>query len=636
MPPAAQNATDVLGLDEADADDVSLLGGKGASLVRMRSLGLPVPPGLVITTPVCGEYLSTGHLPEPVWDAVIEQLGRIEGELGRRLGDAERPLLLSVRSGAPVSMPGMMDTILDIGICDATLPAIAASAGAAFAWETYSRLVRMFGTTVADVPGPAFEVARLEAHADDTQSVAQAYLAAFRTHTGREFPSRPVDQLKEAVEAVFRSWRSPRAERYRTYAGISAELGTAVVIQAMVFGNLDDRSGTGVAFTRDPATGAPGLYGDFLLKAQGEDVVAGEVDPSDLDTFRRQVPAAYDGLLAAVPVLERAYSDMCDIEFTVEQGRFWLLQARRGQRTAHAAVRIALDLVDENLVDLDEAVRRIPPSSLVRIRDAVLDPNAPRTLLGRGLNASPGAATGRVALSAARAEELAEEGHPVILVRPYTSPDDIAGFIAARGIVTAHGGRTSHAAVVARGMDRPAVCGVDGLEFTEGRCTFPGGEIQEGDEIAIDGSTGEIFAGRLPLVAPRDDPRVLALLARCDSSRRIPVLAMGELPSWADAQLSAAGTARCSSPASVEDALDDPDVVRILLDLGDADDPRGLLKHVGATGELEVDLLLLVDDCWPTSVRSLPALPWSGVVAGPQGDWTARLLAAVIEPGGRP
>jgi len=625
----------VLRFDEGDPVDLAFLGGKGASLVRMRSLGLPVPPGIVIGTPVCGRYEREGGLPDDIWADILEQLHEVEAEVGRRLGDADEPLLLSVRSGAPVSMPGMMDTVLDIGLCTATLPGIARLAGDAFAWDTYARLVRMFGQTVSDIPSRDFESARLRSRSavgkTPPKKLAQEYLEVFAVATGRPFPDQPLAQLREAVEAVFRSWQAPRAQRYREYAGIANDLGTAVVVQAMVFGNMDERSGTGVAFTRDPAVGTPGLYGDFLLRAQGEDVVAGHQDPGDIEEFRRQLPEAFEGLLAAVPVLERSYGDMCDIEFTVERGRFWLLQARRGQRTAHAAVRIALDLVEEGLVDLDAAVRRIPPSSLIRIRDPRLDDSAAREVLGRGLAASPGAAVGRVALTAARAEQMAEEGDDVILVRPYTSPDDIAGFIAARGIVTIHGGRTSHAAVVARGMDRPAVCGVVGLVIRDGICHFPAGQVAEGELISLDGSTGQIFRGRLPFVPAVEDPRVAALLAKADAGRRIPVLVQGDAQPWSDAVLPEDGTVFCSSPGDLDDAFDDEATARIVLDLGSSPDATALLAHAKTlvTGG-DPEMLVLVDDRWPTTVRSLPRMAWAGVLAGRQGDWTARLLAAVI------
>jgi pyruvate,orthophosphate dikinase len=451
--------------------------------------------------------------------------------------------------------------------------------------------------------------------------------------TGREFPQDPGQQLRLAIEAVFHSWNSPRAQRYRAYAGIADGLGTAVVVQAMVFGNLDHHSGTGVAFTRDPASGAPGAYGDFLVHAQGEDVVAGEEDPADLDECRVVAPEAHAALCEAMPRLERAYADLCDIEFTVERGRLWVLQARPGQRTALASVRIALDLVDEGLIDLDEAMKRIPPSALIRVRDPILDPGAPRSLLGRGLGASPGAAVGRVALSAQAAEELARQGHDPVLVRTYTSPDDIAGFVAARGIVTARGGRTSHAAVVARGMDRPAVCGVQGLSVDDRAAVFATRTISEGEEISIDGALGEVYAGALPLLEPSQDARVHALLERCDARRRLPVFAMEGPAPWADSALSAEGTARCRSVEELIAALDDDQVQRVLLDPAGAADPAGLLREAGAAGDAGVDLLLLVDQQWPASLRSLPRVPWKGIVAGERGDWAARLLAAVINTG---
>jgi len=631
-----RNAATVVRFDGADPDDLALLGGKGASLVRMRALDLPVPPGFIVTTAVCHRYLAeSGSIPPGVWDEVVAQVHALEAELGQSFGGRGRPLLLSVRSGAPVSMPGMMDTVLDIGLCEATQPAIAAAAGPAFAWDTRSRLVRMFGSTVAGIASSVFdEAAGLVAGTADSQ-LALAYLKAFEAETGRVFPDEPWDQLREAVEAVFRSWDSPRARRYRTYAGISDTLGTAVVVQAMVFGNLGDSSGTGVAFTRDPVTGAPGVYGDFLVRAQGEDVVAGEHDPADVAQLARLIPQAHAALLAAAGKLERAYSDMCDIEFTVEQGTFWLLQVRPGQRTAAAAVKIALDLVDEGILDLDQAVDRIMPTSMLRARDLLLDPQAPRTVLGTGLAASPGAGCGRVALSALRAEELADEGHPVVLVRPHTSPDDIAGFIVSRAVVTAHGGRTSHAAVVARGMDLPAVCGVPGLTVTASLATFEGVEIREGDEITVDGGTGQVYAGRLPFVEPPRDPRVELLLAHCDARRRLKVLTADGSEPWADGSLPEHGTVVCGDKAAIEAALDDETVERIVLDPGAGDDPTGLIRAVAAAGEVGIDLFVQMDDRWPASLRRLPDLPWAGVVAGHRGDWAARLLAA-LGPEGKP
>lgn len=628
----AQRAQPVLAFDAADADDVSLLGGKGASLARMRALELPVPPGFIVTTPVCHRFgANGGALPEDVWKSIVDHVHALEAELGQSFGGPGRPLLLSVRSGAPVSMPGMMDTVLDIGLCGTTLPALVEAAGAGFAWDTRIRLIRMFGTTVAGIPTTVF--AELGDGDGDgsvigAETSAQEHLAAFESAAGQPFPEDPWEQLQQAVEAVFQSWDSPRAIRYRDYAGIPHTLGTAVVVQAMVFGNLDDHSGTGVAFTRDPATGAREVYGDFLLQAQGEDVVSGERDPLDVEAMATLVPGAHAALFAAVPALEQAYADMCDIEFTVEQGRFWLLQARRGQRTAAAAVRIALDLVDEGLLDLDAALERVSPGSLVHARDPLLDPSAPRELLGAGLAASPGAGRGRVAFSALRAEELSDEGSEVILMRPHTSPDDIAGFIAAQGIVTAHGGRTSHAAVVARGMDLPAVCGVAGLIVTSSSATFPGGEVHDGDEVTIDGTTGEVFVGRLPLVEPPPDPRMTFLLGRCDERRRLPVLSETGAEKWADGALEAKGTAHCASESQIDEALDDDDVERLVVDPGASADPAALLRSARAATDLGVDLYLRVDARWPSSVSELPDLTWAGVYAGERGDWAARLLAA--------
>jgi len=620
----------VLAFDEADPDDLASLGGKGASLARMRALGLPVPPGFIVSTQVCHRFHAEGdQVPEDVWREVVERVHALEAELGQAFGGPGRPLLLSVRSGAPVSMPGMMDTVLDIGLCASTLPALAEAAGAEFAWDTRVRLVRMFGNTVAGIASSTFadlgEVSDAEA---DPAALASAHLAAFEAAAGVPFPEDPWDQLQQAVAAVFRSWESPRAVRYRDYAGISHTLGTAVVVQAMVFGNLEDQSGTGVAFTRDPATGSPQVYGDFLVRAQGEDVVAGEHDPTDIDAMAAIVPAAHAALLAAVPVLERSYTDMCDIEFTVEQGRFWLLQVRRGQRTAAAAVRIALDLVEEGLLDLDGALERVSPVSLVRARDPLLDPAAPRQLLGSGLAASPGAGCGQVALSAARAEELVDAGQQVVLVRPHTSPDDIAGFIAAQGIVTAHGGRTSHAAVVARGMNLPAVCGVPGLEVGSDSATFPGGEVREGDEVTVDGTSGAVYAGRLPFVEPPEDPRMQQLLARCDERRRTRVVSPTGTEPWADGELPTDGTARCASESEVEAALDDDAVARLLLDPGASDDPAVLLRSAAEATDFGFELYLQVDDHWPPSLRALPDLAWAGIHAGPRGDWAARLLAS--------
>ncbi|HJR19297.1 MAG TPA: pyruvate, phosphate dikinase, partial [Actinomycetota bacterium] len=526
--------TDVIAFDDADPADVARLGGKGASLVEMRRLGLPVPPGFIISTEVCRRFLRDGHIPDDVATSVDDHLAAVEAALGRRLGDPDAPLLVSVRSGAPVSMPGMMDTILDLGLCETTIGGLARASGdERFAWDCYVRLLLAYGTTVRGIDAATLS-GLVATDAGDLQRAASSLLVAIESGSGRPFPQDPRDQLREAIEAVFRSWESPRADRYRRYAGISDDLGTAVVVQAMVFGNRGDSSGTGVAFTRDPATGQPGPYGDFLAGAQGDDVVAGEHDVGSLEDCRAIAPQAYADLTRALTIVERDARDMSEIEFTVEDARLWVLQSRTGQRTARAAIRIATDLVDEGLIGVAEAIARIHPASLIHLRAPILDPAAAKTVLGRGVAASPGSAVGRVALDPQRAEEMAADGGDVILVRPFTSPDDVAGMIAARGIVTAHGGRTSHAAVVARGMDRPAVCGVDGLMVTAGEARFGDATVIEGDELSVDGTTGEIYRGALPLVAPEVDPRAERLLGWCDERRRILLLSEGDGAPWAD------------------------------------------------------------------------------------------------------
>lgn len=613
--------------------DPSLLGGKGASLVRMRSLGLPVPPGFVVTTDVCRAYQDHPEVLDDVWPEVVAALGQLGGTLNRHFADPSTPLLVSVRSGAAVSMPGMMDTILDLGLCDRTMPGLAGFAGEAFARETYARLVRMYGTIVEGIGGAEFESARLASRSGSAGELADIYQSVFESAVGRAFPQDPWLQLRGAVEAVLRSWNSPRARKYRDFASLDHGLGTAVIVQAMVFGNMDQHSGTGVAFTRDPATGAKGVYGDFLLRAQGEDVVAGEHDPADIATLAELIPAAYDLLVEAVPRLEAAYADMCDIEFTVEKGRFWLLQARKGQRTAIASIRIALELVDEGVITLEEAMHRIAPVAMMRIGDPLIASDSPRILLGRGLNASPGAAVGRLALTSAQAEEWAASGEAVILARPFTSPDDIGGFIASRGVLTAHGGRTSHAAVVARGMDLPAVCGIKGLRFEDGCCEFPGGVVVEGDLVSMDGAAGEIYRGAMPLVQPGVDTRVERLLALCDERRALPILVQGDVPSWADRSWDPVGVHAVCEVAELDDVLDDVGSARILVDPAASGDPRALLRAIQSLPPSTEEVYLRVGADWPAALRSVPAEPWAGIVAEPASASAARLIAAVLDGG---
>ncbi|MEX2555402.1 MAG: pyruvate, phosphate dikinase [Actinomycetota bacterium] len=631
---ATTTRADVVSFDDADPGDVTRLGGKGASLVEMRRLGLSVPPGFIISTDVCRRYLHESRLPEAIGAAVDAHLADVERAVGRRLGDPDAPLLVSVRSGAPVSMPGMMDTILDLGLCDATVDGLARATGdERFAWDCYVRLLVAYGATVRGIEAAALSeaIAGSPGDADGLRRSVRSLLTLIEERSGKPFPQDTRAQLDEAIAAVFSSWESPRAKKYRRYAGIDDDLGTAVVVQAMVFGNLGERSGTGVAFTRDPATGARSPYGDFLAGAQGDDVVAGEHDVGSLDECRAIAPEAFVELTRALDVVEHAHRDMCEIEFTVEQGRLWVLQSRVGQRTGVAAVRIATEMIAEGVIDPAEAITRIHPSALLHLRAPVLDPDAPRELIGRGVPASPGSAVGRVALTPSRAEEIAADGTDVILVRPFTSPDDVAGMIAARGIVTAHGGRTSHAAVVARGMDRPAVCGVAGLVVGDAGARFGATTVTEGDELSIDGSSGEVYRGIVPRITPIADPRVETLLAYCDSHRRIPVLAEAQQPGWADGPFDADGAIVCRSREDVERAVRAADPDRTLVIDPEEADGAAALAAGGEAAATGIRVVARVDRSWPAAVRRLPPAPWIAVVATEEGSWAARLLAATAE-----
>ena len=499
---------------EGSAAQVDLLGGKGANLAEMARLGLPVPPGFTITTEACREFLSHGEAPPQLRFQVTLALRRLEDQIGRRLGDVTDPLLVSVRSGAKFSMPGMMDTVLNVGLNDLSVLALAdASGDERFAWDCYRRLLQMFGNTVLGVDGEALSAA-LEAAkavkgvtsdlglgADDLQKLTEEFKVIVAERAGREFPQDPREQLDMAVEAVFGSWGNPRARLYRRRERIPDDLGTAANVCTMVFGNLGEGSGTGVCFSRDPATGRPGIYGDYLPDAQGEDVVAGVRNTLTLEEFAVLDPVAYDELRRAARRLEAHYRDLCDIEFTLERGKLWLLQTRVGKRTAAAAFRIATQLADEGLITMDEALQRVDGSQLAQLGFAQFDPKAPRTFFVKGTPASPGAAVGKAAFSPARAVAWAAEGESVVLVRRETSPEDLEGMVASSGILTSRGGRTSHAAVVARGMGRPCVCGAEELEvdLAAGTARARGQEVREGEVISLDGSTGEVFLGEVPL-----------------------------------------------------------------------------------------------------------------------------------------
>jgi pyruvate,orthophosphate dikinase len=604
-------------------DDVETLGGKGASLVRIAQLGLPVPPAFIVSTAACRDYMAAGNeIPSGLWAEIEERLASLEEVVGRRFGDDADPLLVSVRSGAAASMPGMMDTVLNVGLTEAGVDGFARVIGdEAAAFEAYGRLIQSYGESVHGIEPGKFPEPADAADGDRAAAARERVQAALSVV--QAFPQDPRQQLRDTVEAVLRSWMAPRAVRYRRFAGIPNDLGTAVIVQAMVFGNVDEQSGTGVAFTRDPATGTRGLYGDFLARAQGDDVVGGERNVADLKALAEVAPAAAADLDEAGQALERTYNDLCDIEFTVERGRLWVLQARRGQRSAAAAIKIALDLVEEGSIDWEEALERIPAEALLRVLDPVLDPAAERTVIGRGVAASPGTAVGTVAFTPLQAEELAAEGTDVILVRPATSPWDIAGMIAARGIVTARGGRTSHAAVVARGMSRPAVCGVGTLRVEDDGAWFGEQVVRPGDSISIDGARGEVYAGALPVISPSVDARVDTLLARCDEQRVMPVLSIGAGAAWAD------GVLDPELPVVAEvGELDDVAGATVVLAPGDPDGAAGLVKQ--AIRRLDGSRLIFqVPDQWPSSLKALPPADWAGVAASERGRLAARLLAAV-------
>ncbi|MDY2940995.1 MAG: pyruvate, phosphate dikinase [Varibaculum sp.] len=499
---------------EGNKDMKDLLGGKGANLAEMTSLGLPVPPGFTITTEACRAYLAENRVPETLTTEVTKNLREVERQMGRSLGDAENPLLVSVRSGAKFSMPGMMETVLNVGLNDKSVHGLAAMSGnERFAWDSYRRLIQMFGKTVMGIDGDLFADAldgmkeakgvKLDTDLDaiDLQKLTEVFKGIYREKIGSDFPQDPREQMDMATEAVFRSWNTDRARIYRRRERIPDDLGTAVNICTMVFGNMGEESGTGVAFTRDPSTGHSGVYGDFLMNAQGEDVVAGirnTMSLADLENINKPV---YDELISIMRTLETHYQDMCDIEYTIEQGKLWMLQTRVGKRTPAAAFKIATQLVSEKLITQDQALERVTGEQLTQLMFPQFDQGVDKDLLARGMAASPGAAVGGIAFNNEQAEAVKAAGGKCILVRRETNPDDLAGMVAAEGVLTARGGKTSHAAVVARGMGKTAVVGAEALKIDEATQTLEvaGRVFHTGDVIAIDGATGEIFAGDVPV-----------------------------------------------------------------------------------------------------------------------------------------
>ncbi len=540
------NARYVFDFDEQAPGGRELLGGKGAGLAEMTQLGIPVPAGFTITTDACRAYFAAGKRePDGLHDEVDEHVAALERKAGKRFGDDGDPLLVSVRSGAAVSMPGMMDTILNLGLDDEAVEGLARTTGnRRFAYDSYRRLIQMYGHVVDGIDDQRFEDALSELKeargaaqdtdlsADDLAELVETFKRIYRDETRRDFPQDARDQLRRAIGAVFDSWDNPRAQVYRRANGIADDLGTAVNVVQMVFGNKGETSATGVAFTRDPATGEQGLYGEFLPDAQGEDVVAGIRTPEPLERMRDRLPEAFDQFVDTMRRLEEHYRDMQDIEFTVEDGQLYLLQTRSAKRTAAAALKAAVSMVDEGLISREEAVARIDPAQLDQLLHPMIDPSAEYEVAARGLNASPGAASGTIVFDADTAAERGAAGEPVILVRWETTPDDIHGLIEARGVLTAHGGMTSHAAVVARGMGKPAVVGCEALSVDQRARSARLGEreLHVGDVLTIDGGSGEVIVGEVPLIPPQINEDFQTILEWADDSRRLKVRANADTP----------------------------------------------------------------------------------------------------------
>ncbi len=535
-----------------------LLGGKGAGLADMTRAGVPVPPGFTVTTEACNAYFEgDGQFPQNLWDEVLDLLTKLEAKIGKGFGSAQNPLLISVRSGAKFSMPGMMDTILNLGLNDEIAEGMVRLMGdERFVYDAYRRLVQMFGVVVMDIPNETFEdyltdVKRerglksdVELNADDWKQVTAEYKRIFQQEAGAEFPQDPYRQLELAIEAVFRSWNGKRAVDYRNAAGIPHDLGTAVTVQSMVFGNLNERSGTGVAFTRNPATGEKTLFGDYLMNAQGEDVVAGIRTPVQISELERENPEIYAQFVDIANKLEKHYRNLQDVEFTIENSRLWMLQTRDGKCTARAAVCIAVEMANEGLISREEAVRRVTPQHVIQLLHPQFDDVARNEarkagrLIATGVNASPGAAVGVVAFDADLAEKWGKESRSVIMVRPETRPDDVHGMLASRGILTSRGGATSHAAVVARQFGVPCVCGAEmvDIDVQKRRLMVNGLVIREGETLSIDGSTGEVFIGEIERIEPdfsREDD-LKTLLVWADEIRQLEIYANADYP--ADAQ----------------------------------------------------------------------------------------------------
>jgi pyruvate, orthophosphate dikinase len=523
-----------------------LLGGKGAGVAEMTNAGLPVPPGFTITTEACREYYANDkEFPAGMWEQSLEALKKVEEQTGKKFGDPNNPLLVSVRSGAKFSMPGMMDTVLNLGLTPETLQGmVKLTNNPRFGYDAYRRFIQMFGKIVMGIDAEKFEHALqakkeakgvqldTELTAEDLKEVGDEFKKIFKAETGREFPTDPYEQLRLAINAVFASWGGKRAVDYRNFSKIPHDLGTAVNVQTMVFGNMGSDSGTGVAFTRNPSTGENLLYGEYLTNAQGEDVVAGTRTPQKIAHLHDEMPAVFDQFKANAERMEKHYRDVQDLEFTIERGKLYMLQTRSGKRTAQAAVKIAVDMVNEGLITKEEAVMRVEPVQIEQLLHRRIDPNAKVQVIAKGLNASPGAATGKAIFDPDTAETLAKQGEKVILVRTETSPDDVHGMLGAQGILTARGGATSHAAVVARGLGKPCVSGCEALkiDYEKGQFTTGSATVKEGDLISINGSSGEVILGAVKMIEPEMSGDLKALLGYADAIRKLGTWANADYP----------------------------------------------------------------------------------------------------------
>ncbi|HET7304022.1 MAG TPA: pyruvate, phosphate dikinase [Segeticoccus sp.] len=617
-----EDARHIYDLSEGSGEMKPLLGGKGAGVAEMMRLGVPVPDGFTVTTTACVATMDNGgEWPENLWDGIQEALGRLEERTGRTLGAAENPLLVSVRSGAVISMPGMMDTILNLGISDESVEALGEEADSPrFAWDAYRRFIQMYGEVVEQVPAHVYEDALAtmksdrgaeqdtDLSADDLKELVQQFKDLSHEHMGEELPTDPREQLRRSVDAVFKSWQNPRAGVYRRANGIPDDLGTAVNVMQMVFGNRGDTSATGVCFTRNPSTGAKELYGEFLLNAQGEDVVAGVRTPKPLAEMEQVLPDAFRELVDTMKRLEEHYGDMQDLEFTVEDGKLYLLQTRNGKRTAPAAFKVATDMVEEGVLTHEQALRRIEPDQLDQLLHPAIDPEHGQEPLTKGLNASPGAAVGEVVFDAETAERRGKAGDDVVLVRWETSPDDIGGVIVAQGVLTAHGGMTSHAAVVARGMGKPCVAGASGIKIDAHAKTLTIGStvLHEGDTITLDGSTGEVYEGALQLVPPQVNDDFSTIVGWADEVRRLQVRANAD--NGADAkrarEFGAQGIGLCRTEHMFMDESRLPAVRRMIL-AEDEDEREAALAEILPMQQSDFEEIFTAMSGLPVTVRLL-------------------------------